>query len=489
MNAPKSTPRSTSHSRGSKSARSGLWGTRFGFYLAAIGSAFGLGNLWRFPYITVDNGGGGFVFLYILFAIGIGLPLLVGELMLGKLSRKSVVAAVSSPAIRGKTSGWVNGKDSKSWRWAGRLAAFTCLLVFAYYAVISGWVLHFLMQFFIGHLTTSSYDPEASLRILRSSGLLQVLLTSVHLLISLVIVAKGVQEGMEKWVSNSMPVFVILLIMLMLKSLSLPTAGEALRFLFYPDFTKLTAFSMLDALGHVFFTLSVGFGTMVTFGSYLNEQTRIPSAGFRVTVMDTVISLFAGLLIFPLLATVNLKSATPDLLFQTLPKLLQGLDSGFLFGLGFFICLYLAALGASIGLLESLVANVIELTGLKRLHATWATGCLALLLSIVPALSTTLFAGFHYRGRSFMEILDSLLINGLLPLAALVVALALASSLKSSRESGGETSSVEAEFINDDSVATRKLFSHWIFVIRWVAPAVIVFSFALAIIGLIRENL
>jgi NSS family neurotransmitter:Na+ symporter len=271
----------------------------------------------------------------------------------------------------------------------------------------------------------------------------------------------------------------VLLVILVTKSLSLPTAPDALRFLFYPDFTKLTSASLLHALGHVFFTLSVGFGTMVTFGSYLNEQTHLPSAGFRVTAMDTLISLFAGLLIFPLLVGANLKVAGPELLFQTLPKLLQGLDNGFLFGMAFFICLYLAALGASIGLLESLVANVLDITGLPRLQATWLTGLAAFAFAIVPALSTSTLARVEVGGHGLLEILDTILINGLLPVAALGIAFAVSWKLKKSQ--------VESEFLNDDSIATRKMYAHWIFAMRWLAPGVIIFAFVLAFAGFIHS--
>lgn len=458
------------------SRKRGLWGTRFGFYLAAIGSAFGLGNLWRFPYVTVENGGGAFVLLYIVFAIAIGLPLLIGELTLGKLCRKSVMSACQGLDQRRPgtaVSDFV--KFPIKWKWVGRFATLTCLLILSYYAVISGWVLHFLMQFFFGHLISNGYDAGSSLQVLRENGWLQLALTSVHLLISLIIVAKGVQEGMEKWVSNAMPVFVLLLVVLVTKSLSLPTASDALRFLFYPDFSRLTPYSLLQAIGHVFFTLSVGFGTMVTFGSYLNEKTHIPSAGFRVTAMDTMISLFAGLLIFPLLASANLKSADPELLFQTLPRLLAGLDNGFVFGLAFFICLYLAALGASIGLLESVVANVLELTNIRRLQATWLVGVVAFLMAVLPALSTSVLGGVSFRGHGLLELLDGILVNWMLPLAALGVSIAVATQLPSER--------LESEFINDDSAATRKLYSHWRFAMRWMAPTIILLAFALALVG------
>jgi NSS family neurotransmitter:Na+ symporter len=369
-----------------------LWGTKFGFYLAAVGSAFGLGNLWRFPYVTVQNGGGAFVFLYVLFAFALGLPLLIGELMLGKLTRRSVISACQRVAADEELSNRVHVERevTSSWVWIGRFSVITCLLILSYYAVISGWVLHFLMQFFVGRISSNGFDVEKSLLILRENGLLQIALMSVHILITLVIVVKGVQEGIEKWVGNIMPIFVILLIVLAMKSLSLPTATGALRFMFYPNFSSLTVYSPLHAVGHVLFTLSIGIGTMVTFGSYLNDLTRIPAAGFRVTTMDTLISLFAGLLVFPLLMGLMPAKSGPELLFQTLPRLLADLDSGFFFGVTFFICLYMAALAASIGLLESVVSNLLDFTKLTRVQAAWLTGVAACIVGVIPALSTSL---------------------------------------------------------------------------------------------------
>ena len=456
-----------------------LWGTRFGFYLAAVGSAFGLGNLWRFPYVTVENGGGAFVLLYVVIALAVGLPLLIGELMLGKLTRRSAIAACHRLTVDDAVARAPRSRDQKGaspWIWVGRFSVLCCLLVLSYYAVISGWVLHFLMQFFFSQIRTGTFDVDKSLSILRDNGLLQVALLSVHLLITLVIVAKGVQEGIEKWVSNMMPVFLGLLIILATKSLSLPTSTDALRFMFYPDFTKLTVYSPLFAVGHVLFTLSIGLGTMVTFGSYLNEPTRIPAAGFRVTTMDTIISLFAGLLIFPLLIGGNFTTTGPELLFQTLPRLLIDIDSGFIFGVAFFICLYMAALGASIGLLESVVANLLDFTTLSRAQAAWLTGGVACLIGALPALSTSALRGVNFRGHGMLEILDGILINGLLPLSALGVAFLTARKLKRER--------AEAEFVNDESIATQTLYSHWLFVMKWVAPILILGSLALALLGL-----
>lgn len=450
--------------------RESLWGTRFGFYLAAVGSALGLGNLWRFPFVTVENGGGAFVLLYIAFVLLIGLPILIGELMLGKITRRGSVAA-----FRVLNSDDELGEGSKRTFGAGSLAALSCLLVVSYYAVVSGWVLHFLTQFAFGGILSSGENVDASLRLLKDSGFLQMALASVHILISLVIVVKGVQEGIEKWVGNIMPIFVVLLGVLVVKSLATGQAVEALRFQFYPDFTKLTWYSPLQALGHVFFSLSVGMGTMVAFGSYLKPETHIPSAGFRVTTLDTIISLFAGLLIFPTILGMSLGGSGPELLFRALPRLLQGIDSGWFFGVAFFICLYLGALGASIGLLEALVANVTEVLKVSREKAGWIVGIVTMACAAVPSFSSSALRTVTFRGHSLFSLWDSVVVNVLLPIGVLAFCLALSRKLKAKP--------AIKEFVNDDSLVTQTLYSHWRLVVRWIAPLVISVCLAIALVA------
>jgi neurotransmitter:Na+ symporter, NSS family len=450
--------------------RDSLWGTRFGFYLAAVGSALGLGNLWRFPFVTVENGGGAFVLLYIAFVLLMGLPILIGELMLGKITRRGSVAA-----FRVLESDDDLGDGTKGTYGAGVLAALSCLLVVSYYAVVSGWVLHFLTQFAFGGILASGENVDGSLRVLKDSGFLQMALASVHILLSLVIVVKGVQEGIEKWVGNIMPIFVVLLGILVVKSLATGQAIEALRFQFYPDFTKLTWYSPLQALGHVFFSLSVGMGTMVAFGSYLKPETHIPSAGFRVTTLDTIISLFAGLLIFPTILGMSLGGSGPELLFRALPRLLQGIDSGWFFGVAFFICLYLGALGASIGLLEALVANVTEVLRVSREKAGWIVGIVTVACAAVPSFSSSTFRTITFRGHSLFSLWDSVVVNVLLPVGVLAFCLALSKKLKAKPAIN--------EFVNDDSLVTQTLYSHWRLIVRVIAPLVISISLAMAFVA------
>ena len=444
------------------------WSTRFGFYLAAIGSACGLGNLWRFPYIVGENGGGAFVLLYVLFALLIGLPLLIGELMLGKSTHQSILSATATLSL------------TKKYVWIGRLAVLISLVVLSYYAVISGWVLHFSTQFLVGLIQPQILMEKGRLELLLSNGWLQMGLASVHLLLAVVIVLKGVQEGLERWIGAMMPVFSVLLVLLVIKSLSLDSAAHALRFLFYPDFSKLQLSSPLHAIGHVCFTLSVGFGTMVTFGSYLRDGDHIPTAGFRVTMVDTLLSLVSGLLLFPIvLQASNIPLTDPGLLFEALPRFLLSMPGGVIFGFAFFVCLYLAALGASIGLLEVIVSNLVDRTKMSRSFATYLSGAAALVLAILPALSSSAFKNFRLDGKSLLEILDDLLINLVLPLIALGVAWAIRKGL-SQREQ-------EKLFVDANKLESVALFSHWQMVMTWVIPLVIGSAFFLQILEYIRR--
>ena len=450
-------------------AKRGSWRTRFGFYLLAIGSACGLGNLWRFPYVVGENGGGAFILIYVFIALAIGAPMLIAELILGKNTRKSVMVATQQMAQ----------KSLSGYKWAGRFAVGLTLVVFSYYAVISGWVLHFMTQFFVSLFTDyEGASSKTNLAALMSNGWLQLMLASAHLLITVVVVLKGVQEGLEKWISYMMPLFAVLVTVLLVRSFSLPSTPEVLRFLFYPDFSKLTMSSLNHALGHVFFTLSVGFGTMVTYGSYMREEDHVPTAGFRVAMVDCAISLIAVVMIFPVaFQASNVPLTDPALMFEVLPRYLLGIRGGALFGLAFFVCLYLAALNASIGLLEVVVSNFVDTQkSIGRGRATWYSGLVALILAVLPALSSSVLKSVRVNGRSLIESLDSLLINWILPLVALAVLLAF--------YKGTSEKERDVSFIDKEKFVSYSMYPHWIFVLKWAAPVIIVIGFVLQIASL-----
>lgn len=442
-------------------ASRGSWRTRFGFYLVAIGSAFGLGNLWRFPYVVGENGGGAFILLYVLLAFVMGAPLLICELMIGQKTRKSAIQAMSQ----------LGGKKFKYSKYAGLAAIVMSATVLAYYSVISGWVLHFLSQ----SLYSIFFSVEVSgisLSYLSDHGTMQWLLASVHILVTIVFVAKGVHEGLEKWISYVMPFFALLVVVLVSKSLSLSSSDQVLRFLFYPDFSKLSPSSLIHAIGHVLFTLSVGFGTMITFGSYMKTEDHTPTAGFRLAMVDTFISLIAVLLIFPIAFQVsNTPLTDPALLFEVLPNFLNSIPGGQLFGFVFFSCLYFAALNASIGLFESVVSSLVDYKKLSRVKASWMAGALVLFISLFPATGGKLFLSMGWTHRSPIEFMDSVLVHWLLPIVALSILYFFLRAI--------DREELEELFIDEKRILSKTLFPYWYFSLKWIVPGVIVFGFLL----------
>ena len=442
---------------------------RFSFYLLAIGSACGLGNLWRFPYIVGENGGGAFLLIYVLLSLTVGLTLLISELMIGHSTGGSILAASKK----------VTACEKKPFYLLGWLSLLISSLMLAYYSVICGWVLHYLTQFIMSLLQPepAAYLSKMSVNILQHNGWLQFMLASVHLLITVIIVVKGFEEGVERWVSYLLPVFGILVVGLLIGSISLETTPDVLRFLFYPDFSKLNWNSLAHALGHVFFTLSLGFGTMVTFGSYLKNEEHLPTIGFRVTLVDTLISVVSVLLLFPIAFTSSKQPLTdPSLLFEVLPRFLSTYKGGVLFGLIFFLCLWLAALNASVGLLETITANLVESRpDLKRSKSAIISGGIILIVAIFPSFSSTLFSDFKINGHSLIDFFDTFIINGLLPLAGLgMVVLALKAVSEKTRFQ---------LFKNERSLTSQAMYSHWSFVLKWVIPSVILIGLALQLFG------
>ena len=267
-----------------------------------------------------------------------------------------------------------------------------------------------------------------------------------------------------------------LLVALAIQSLSLKSSGEAMRFLFYPDFSKLTLESLGQALGHVFFTLSVGFGSMVTFGSYLREKVYLPMAGFRVCTLDSLISLWAGAMIFPLIIYAGTAYSGPQLLFQTVPHMITDLPGGMWFGLAFFLCLYLASLGASIGLFENVVANWREVSRVPRSRGAGLVAVVCFILAVGPALSSSVLSSVRVGSKGLLEFLDAALINWCLPIAALAISQVVCWLLKQDL--------MKAEFIDGETPGTDKLYRHWIFVLRYLAGPIVGIALLLQVIAL-----
>ena len=406
--------------------------------------------------VVGENGGGAFVLVYLFLVLVLGLPLLVGELMLGKSTAKSICAALSSLPKKAGVHPSV-----------GRWSVFFCALVLSYYSVVSGWVLYFCGRFFMALIGFEALDSSHfALSYVLQSGKLQILLTCVHIIFVIFVVIKGVKEGLEKYITWTIPLFAILLLVLLQKSLALPSAPSALRFLFYPDFSKLSFHSLGQAVGQVLFTLSLGFGTMVTLGSYMKTDDVITS-GIRVTSVDTLISLLAGLLIFPIvLSSSKIPVGDPALLFEVMPQFLTHTSGGLLFGFGFFLCLYLAAVGASIGLLEVVVANWMERRAVTRKTASLWTGFMILVLSVMPTILGSLWPRIHWGQLSVLEVADSLIINFALPLLAFGICFAISRGISVADQ--------ELQFLGAGKTAENEfLFRFWRLALRFVVPGII----------------
>ena len=438
---------------------------RFTFYLLAIGSACGLGNLWRFPYIVGENGGGAFLLLYIFLCFTVGLSILTAELIIGRAAR----ASLHKITVR------LTGQTQKPFYWVGRLSLLISLVILAYYSVVSGWVLYYLTQFGVSFFRqdTNNYLSSLNMSFLNENGILQFMLASVHLLICAIILLYGKTRKFEKILSYFLIIFGLLISVLIYTSVSIDTTTNVLRFLFYPDFTKLNLTSLGHALGHVFFTLSLGMGVLVTLGSYFKDEEHIPTIAFRVTAIDTTISIFAVLIIFPVAFSLSDKPMTdPGLLFESLPRLFMKIYYGEYFGFVFFICLWMAAINASVGLLETLISNTSEkFRQTNRAWSAWLVVVVTLLITILPAFSGTYLKQFKLFGQSVIENIDSLLINYLLPIAVLGFILVYFLFHKHSER--------QESFVSVDSPASVSLYRNWIWILKYFTPAIIILALIL----------
>jgi NSS family neurotransmitter:Na+ symporter len=432
-----------------------------------MGSALGLGNLWRLPFVMGENGGGAFFLFYILLAFLIGMPLLIAELMLGRHSGPSPL----------KITNEISKKTKLPFVVFGVLSIVLCLVVLSYYSVISGWVLHFLARFVAS--SVRSQDVPLSFAVLLDNSWLQVLLTSVHLVLIVTVVSVGVQEGLEKWIRGIVPLFLIFVLVLMSQTLTLPTTIEVMRFLFYPDFSKMSWNTMGRALAHVFFTMSVGFGLIVSFGAYLKPDEHIPTVGFRMTMIDIFVSILALLFVFPVAFQANaqvISTTNPILMFEVIPQFFQNMKAGTAYGIIFFLCLYLASLNASLALTESLISNVQSMRPqYSRKKSVWilvsAIFVLTCLWVLIPSIA------HPDSGPMVLELLDNVAVNWILPVVALGLLLCfhVATSSQEKRDM----------FVDRSRFVSVIMESHWFFVVKWLAPALIVIALFLQIIGLL----
>ncbi|PEN13092.1 sodium-dependent transporter [Longibacter salinarum] len=348
------------------------WGSRIGFVLAAAGSAIGLGNIWRFPFKTGENGGAAFVILYLACILFICLPYLFAELSLGRNSQKNPVGAIK--AI----------KEKGPWSLVGGLCVLTGVFILSYYGVIAGWAFGYIFK----DIVAPAVDASQYFSNFIANPIAVIPLLGLFMLLTIGVVVGGVEQGIERWAKVLMPVLLVLMLVVIFRSVTLPGAGAGLDFYLNPDFSKIDGGVIVEALGQAFFSLSLGMGAMITYGSYLPKRENLLVSGGYVALFDTAIALMAGLMIFP---AVFAMGATPNegpaLIFVVLPQVFEAMPLGSFIGAVFFILLSIAALTSTVSLLEVVVSYFVDDTSFTRKKAAWLVGGFTFAFGVPSALA------------------------------------------------------------------------------------------------------
>lgn len=386
------------------------WSGRLAFILAASGSAIGLGNIWKFPYITGENGGGAFVLAYLITIAIVGFPIFIAEVFIGQKSQKNAVGAFEA----------LHRKDSP-FRLVGLMGVLSAFLILSFYSVVGGWILSFEYRSLTGQLNALPSDEiSAMFGNLVGDPATQFFWHSIFMILTIGIVVGGISKGIEKWSKILMPGFFVILVSMTVYAMTLDGFGEAFRFLFSPDFSKLTAESLLEAVGHSFFTLSLGMGAMITYGSYLSKKESVLKISLAVSFLDTLIALLAGLMMFSITFTFGKEPGSgPGLMFQTMPSLFSQLPASQFLLVVFFALVGFAALTSAISLLEVVVAYFDERWNMKRRQATLIFGGTIWGLGLLCALS------FGILPFSVFDLFDHVTSRILMPLGGMFTALFL----------------------------------------------------------------
>jgi NSS family neurotransmitter:Na+ symporter len=436
-----------------------LWLSKAGFVFAAAGSAIGLGNLWRFPYVTGMYGGGAFVLIYLLSIIAIGMPIMIAEFIIGRRTQRNPVGAF---AKLGK---------KKRWQLVGWLGLATGFILLSYYSVVGGWILDYVLKS-AGGLFHGKSPAEINqmFDMVLKSPLRQVFFHALFLSLVTYIVSRGINKGIELWNKILMPLLFGILLLLMVNSLFSSGVREGMRFLFYPDFSKITATAILEAMGQAFFSLSLGLGTMITYGSYLKRDVSLINSATEICVLDTLVALVAGIVIFPIVFTYGLApSAGPGLFFKTLPVVFSVLPGGRLIAFLFFLIVAFAALTSAISLLELVVAYFIDERKWRRKKAAIIMGLTIFLFGVPSALSfNTLKDLTLIKGINIFNFLDLLVTNYMLPAGGLLIAVFCGWFLS------------RKESLDEIRMGGNDLFFYrvWRFIIRYIAPVAVLFVFS-----------
>jgi NSS family neurotransmitter:Na+ symporter len=440
---------------------------KFGIIAAAAGSAVGLGNIWRFPYVAGENGGGAFLLVYLSFIFVIGVPVMLSEFVIGRKAQLNAFGSFKKLA------------PNKPWYIIGLMGIVAAFLILAFYTTIAGWTLEYLYQALAnGFNGKSSEELRATFEAFRSGPVKPIIWQLVFMGLTAAIVLAGVKKGIEKYAKILMPVLVLLIIIMSIRSVTLPGAAKGLEFLFKPDFSKITWKVALEALGQAAFSLSIGMGALITYGSYIQKDNKLTTTALQVSIADTSIAILAGIMIFPAVFAFNIDPTEGfGLVFIVLPNIFQQMVGGYFFSILFFILLAVAALTSTISVLEVVVAYFVEELKMTRKVATLVgASSIAVIgvfctLSFGPLSETTLFE------KTIFGLFDWTTANLLLPFGALLIVLFLGWYL------GKKV--ITDELTNGGAIKVR-ILGALVFIIKFIAPIAIslVFLYSLGIIKL-----
>lgn len=440
--------------------------SKFGILAAAAGSAIGLGNVWKFPYITGVYGGGAFLLFYLFFIIAIGLPVMLSEFLIGRKAQKNAFGSFKELAPGSK------------WYIIGIMGVAAAYVILAFYSTVAAWIFEYVYLAF-----TNAFEAKSAAEIntlfngFISQTYKPIIWQLLFLVLTALIVIAGVKKGIEKYSKILMPLLLVLIIALDIRAITLPGAKEGLEFLFKPDFSKISPEGILSALGHAFFSLSLGMGTLVTYGSYIKKQDNLVNTAIQVSAADTIIALLAGIAIFPAVFAFNIDPTEGEgLIFITLPGIFNQIPGGYIFSLIFFILLAIAALTSAISILEVVVAFLSEELKFSRKKATILATSTVAVFGILCTLSFGELSDFKILGVNVFNLFDNTASNYLLPLGGLLITVFIGWVYKKSESN--------KEITNDGSIKVRYL-PYFRILVKFFAPIAIAIVFAHGL-GLIK---
>ncbi len=432
--------------------------TKLGVIAASVGSAVGLGNIWRFPYEAGMNGGGAFLLVYILCVIILGIPVMSAEFAIGRHTKRDAVGAFAQLAPKGK------------WHYIGYMGILASFLILGYYIVITGWTLEYLFQAITGGFVGKSTEQFAAEQIsFTQSDFRPLLWVFITLAINYLIISKGVQKGIEKMSNLMMPLLFVLLVVFCVRSLMLPGAGEGLRFFLYPDFSKITPQVVIRALGQAFFSLSLGMGVLLTYSSYFSEETRLVKTAGTVAVLDSTVAILAGIIIFPAVFSFGVSpTAGPELVYVVLPNVFNQMPLSILWSSLFFLLLSVAALTSTISLFEVSVAFLVNYRRMTRKRATLLIMGVVAVLSTICSLSIGSWSDVRILGKTLFDACDYLSAVILLPISGMLISIFVGWFLH--RE-------ITRDELTNHGALRGRWFGAIFFCIKYVAPIIIIFIF------------